>query len=409
MILADKLMDLRKKSGWSQEDLAEKLEVSRQSISKWESAQSMPDMNRILRMADLFGVTTDYLLKDEMEPERLPGERIAGPDPDVSLRQVSMEEAQDFLKYRTISARRISLGVMMCILSPILLFLFGGIREQWFAGAETPLLPSSLSGAAMLVLCISGLALIAFSMRQSDKGLRSIGGMIGGEVLLIAGLTVFILRLFTDGWRPSEAQAGGLGLLFLFLLIGGAVALFVTTGLRGSRFEALEEELIETEYGVEGMVRDRREKFRKTFHSQLTTGIVLCVLALIPLFVVLILFGEGDSEPWRQIPHIISLALLFALAAGGVLLIVHSSILWGGYQILLEAGDYNRMRKRFAKRNEALSIAYWSFASAVYFAWSFLSEDWNRTWIVWPIAGVCYPVVCEIAGALRKRGAANKE
>ena len=111
----------------------------------------------------------------------------------------------------------------------------------------------------------------------------------------------------------------------------------------------------------------------------------------------------------KKIGRIISLALLFALAAGGVLLIVHSSILWGGYQILLEAGDYNRMRKRFTKRNEALSIAYWCIASAVYFAWSFLSEDWNRTWIVWPIAGVCYPVVCEIADALRERGAANKE
>ena len=409
MIFADKLMDLRKKNGWSQEDLAEKLEVSRQSISKWESAQSMPDMNRILKMSELFGVTTDYLLKDEMEPERLPGERIAGPDPDVTLRQVSMEEAQDFLKFRTVSARRISLGVMMCILSPVLLFLFCGIQEQWYAGAEAPLLPTFLSGAAMLVLCISGLALIAFSMRQSDKGLRSIGGTIGGEVLLVAGLTVFILRLFAGGWHPSEAQAGGLGLLALFLLIGGAVALFVTTGLRGSRFEGLEKELIETEYGVEGMVKDRREKNRKTFHSQLTTGIVLCVLTVIPLFVVLILFGEGDLEPWRQIPHIISVALLFALAAGGVLLIVHSSILWGGYQILLEEGNYTRTRKRLAKRNEALTIAFWSLATAVYFAWSFLSGEWNRTWIVWPIAGVCYPVVCEIAGALRKRSTANIE
>ena len=61
MILADKIIDLRKKNGWSQEELAEQLGVSRQSVSKWESAQSVPDMNRILKLSELFGVSTDYL------------------------------------------------------------------------------------------------------------------------------------------------------------------------------------------------------------------------------------------------------------------------------------------------------------------------------------------------------------
>ena len=70
MIFADKLMALRKKSGWSQEELAEKLGVTRQSVSKWEGAQSVPDIDKILQLSRLFGVTTDYLLKDELgEPE----------------------------------------------------------------------------------------------------------------------------------------------------------------------------------------------------------------------------------------------------------------------------------------------------------------------------------------------------
>ena len=67
MIFADKLIDLRKKSGWSQEELAEKLNVSRQAVSKWEGAQSIPDMARIVQLSELFHVSTDYLLKDEME------------------------------------------------------------------------------------------------------------------------------------------------------------------------------------------------------------------------------------------------------------------------------------------------------------------------------------------------------
>lgn len=69
MILADKIIALRKKAGWSQEELAEQLGVTRQSVSKWEGAQSVPDMDKVVQMSRLFGVTTDFLLKDELSEE----------------------------------------------------------------------------------------------------------------------------------------------------------------------------------------------------------------------------------------------------------------------------------------------------------------------------------------------------
>lgn len=71
MILADKIIRLRKKNGWSQEELADKMNVSRQAVSKWESSQTIPDLDKILQLSTLFGVTTDYLLKDEIEDEEL--------------------------------------------------------------------------------------------------------------------------------------------------------------------------------------------------------------------------------------------------------------------------------------------------------------------------------------------------
>lgn len=70
MILADKIIEERKKNGWTQEDLAQKLGVSRQSVSKWESAGAIPDLKKIIQLAYLFGVSTDYLLKDEIEKEK---------------------------------------------------------------------------------------------------------------------------------------------------------------------------------------------------------------------------------------------------------------------------------------------------------------------------------------------------
>lgn len=335
MIFADKLIDLRKKNGWSQEELADRLEVSRQSVSKWESAQSVPDMNRILKLSELFGVTTDYLLKDELGPEALAAQTLPVPDTEFPVRQVSMEEASDFLEHRGLAARRIALGVLLCILSPVLLCLLGGAQEA-------------------------------------------------GRLAL------------------SQAQAVGIGLVALFLLVGGAVALFITTGLRGARFEYLEKEQIETAYGVDGMAKDRREKFRGSFNLQLTLGIILCVLSVIPVFLALILFGEGET-PAEAFPHVVSVCLLLVLAGVGVYMIVHGSIIWGGYQILLEDGDYSRAKKAENKRNEPLNVIYWCAVTAGYLAWSFLSGSWNRTWIVWPIAGVLFGLLLAVVRALRDK------
>ena len=128
MILADKIIDLRKKAGWSQEELADKLGVSRQSVSKWEGAQSIPDMNKILQLSELFGVSTDYLLKDSLEaPEPLAAPEDADSE---GATFVSMEEANAFLSYKVESAPRIALGVLLCILSPIALILLGGAQES---------------------------------------------------------------------------------------------------------------------------------------------------------------------------------------------------------------------------------------------------------------------------------------
>ena len=67
MKLADKIIKLRKKHGWSQEDLEEKLNVSRQAISRWENGTALPDAQNVLQISKLFGVTTDYLLNDDYE------------------------------------------------------------------------------------------------------------------------------------------------------------------------------------------------------------------------------------------------------------------------------------------------------------------------------------------------------
>ena len=330
MILADKIIDLRKKNGWSQEELAEQLGVSRQSISKWEGAQSVPDMNRILAMSRLFGVSTDYLLKDELEPDRAEPVLPEEPADESPLRRVEMEEANAYLSVRLMAAARIALGVALCILSPI--------------------------------------ALILFSVAQET-----------GRLAL------------------TENQATGVGLAVLFVFVCAALPLFLTSGIRLSKFEHLEKEPLDTAYGVDGMVRERKEQYAPAHTRSLVLGITLCVLSSVPIFIMMILDGREDDFSMA-----VAVCLLLGIVAAGVYLIVRTCIRQSGYQILLEENDYTKARKAENRRNEPIGAIYWALALTIYLAWSFITMAWQTTWIVWPIAGVFYGVLEAVLRIVRK-------
>ena len=124
MNLADKIIQLRKKKGWSQEELAEMINVTRQSVSKWESRASMPDLDKIVRLSEIFGVTVDYLLKDERETEETTG-TVA----ETSVRRVTLAEANEFLAWRERASIRIAAGVFLCILAVVPLLLLAAWAE----------------------------------------------------------------------------------------------------------------------------------------------------------------------------------------------------------------------------------------------------------------------------------------
>ena len=133
MILADKIIELRKKAGWSQEELAQQLGVSRQSVSKWEGAQSIPDIDKIVQMSRIFGVSTDFLLKDELAA----AEPVFVEDT-PSLRRVSMEEASAYLELRRAAAPRMALATFLCAVSPICLLLLSAMDTMnWISSSLT--------------------------------------------------------------------------------------------------------------------------------------------------------------------------------------------------------------------------------------------------------------------------------
>ena len=75
MTFGEKLQSLRQRSGMSQDALAERLNVSRQAVSRWERDETMPETDKVVALADLFGATTDYLLRPQTEQQPPPEDK----------------------------------------------------------------------------------------------------------------------------------------------------------------------------------------------------------------------------------------------------------------------------------------------------------------------------------------------
>ena len=318
MILADKIINERKKLNWSQEELAEKLDVSRQSVSKWEGAQSIPDISKILAMADLFGVSTDYLLKDEILPEETVSDPYIREDSEASgnLRKVSMEEANEFLDSRRKAAPKMAIASLLCVLSPVTL-------------------------------------------------------------IMLAGLSTL------ENLNLSENAAAGIGLAVLFLNIAVAVCIFIITSHGNNKFRYLYTENFETAYGVSGMVKERRDAYDNTTHTLNTVGVMICILSPLPL-IILSCLGAA--------PYVIVMmvCVLLTMVSSAVLFFVLAGVINGSFDVLLKEGDYTVKAKRSNKKLDNVTGIYWSVVTAGFLLYSFVTNDWARSWIVWPVAAVLF-------------------
>lgn len=306
MILADKIIEERKKNGWSQEELASKLGVSRQAVSKWESSGSIPDLQRILQMSELFGVTTDYLLKDEIEEEPL------NEYTETNTIKVSMEEAN---QYKSKGSRIVANATSLCVLSPVPLIVLGTMTEDH--------------------------TLVGFS------------------------------------------------LVFLLVLVAIAVYLFVNYGIRDASMQHLEKESFETEYGVSGMVRERRKQYEPAFTRNIAIGVVLCILSVIPAIMAGVMEADDSTSG-------MSVGILLIIVSIGVNILIRAGMIKSSYDTLLQEGEYTKEEKHLKKKTDDFSGAYWCFVVATYLGWSFWTNNWKMTWIIWPVAGVLYAAVLGI-------------
>lgn len=291
MILAEKIMTLRKKNGWSQEELAEQLNISRQSVSKWESGASIPDLERIIAMSKLFDVSTDYLLKDEVEDEASSVSVDVYQAPDS--RMVSVEEANDFMNLTAKTAVKMAIATTMCVFSPIPVILLAGLTEYGKLGISenmvggfgvTILLVLIAIAVAVFILC--GMRLEKYEYMEKERLTLQYGvqGIVEKkkedfsgkyQTCIVVGVTLCIL-----GVVPMLVAAGvgasDLVLVYctvaLLALIAIAVFLFVwSCSIQGS-FQKL---LQEGDYTIEKKEMVKRTSFFAAAYWCVATAVFL--------------------------------------------------------------------------------------------------------------------------------------
>ena len=218
MIFAEKVLALRRRNGWSQEELAEKAGVSRQSVSKWESAASIPDIGKILELSRIFGVSTDYLLKDDMEDVEFTRE-----DDAPGERRVSLAEANDFLRDKRAQARQIARGVFLCILSPAALIFLAGLTEP---NPYLVISDGAAAGAGMGVLFVLVAVAVAMFI-LSGMHMRRYAHLDGGSFDLEYGVEGMVRERAATYERPFALRmAAGVTLCILSalpLIVAGAL------------------------------------------------------------------------------------------------------------------------------------------------------------------------------------------
>lgn len=230
MKFCDKLQKMRKERNYSQEKLADILNISRQAVSKWESGIAYPETDKLIELSKLFNVSIDYMLNDEI------GETITAEENEKELNQAEVKAFEKVLKK---FARGISIGVALCILAGAVLMVFSAITN------------SSVMIIPTLVIAAIGVSILIFNgidfERQEETYERYVNSkineqekikfnnkfrnaiMIGVAICIISSIPIFLADHF-----DYKIQYG---IAATCVMIIPAIIIFIYYGILSSKYE----------------------------------------------------------------------------------------------------------------------------------------------------------------------------
>jgi len=279
-----------------------------------------------------------------------------GVDPEQSYPLLATSRADQFVEVMRRSARGIGGGVLLVLIAVAQLVLFGGL----IAARAESITTAEFAPVAGLDLVIS----------QSDGG----PGMI-------------------------------IPLLVFFALLIPAVGLIIYNALQLQGFDEIDKGTFRLDYGLSTRLRLEVEQRRGGDNRRIVTGVtlimtgVLCVLlSSLPA-----LFAPSEGVDTA----LFGVAILLILVGIAARIFILFGMERSAYDKLLKTGDYAPEKRRNDQLVEAVSAFYWPCTVALYLLWSFTTGAWDKTWIIWPVAGVLFGALAallQLAGRGRSRG-----
>lgn len=344
-MIGNRIAELRRQNGMSQEELADRLGISRQSVSKWESGQSQPEIEKLLQLSEVFHVSTDYLLKDDTMPEVIdvtPVHEEAKESEEAEAETIYKDPMDDWKETvrKTFRTEKNDEGYYI-------------LRAEETEG---------------------------FLQAREEKG-KLISRGVADCILSV--VPVILTGTMADTFFITEDMIVPLGVGVMFAMIALGVTRFMKAGSVGKQYEFLNDTPFLPEYAIEDKIIAESQHLKESGRKDITTAVVLFIVSLIPVIV----FGafSGDSSFVAGL----GVAGMFLLVAEGVRRCIIGAFHIGTSKRLMQEEEF----KVSTKRNLDFKGLYWTLITAAYFIYSGVTRRWSSSWIIWVLAGIAYPFI----------------
>ena len=211
---------------------------------------------------------------------------------------------------------------------------------------------------------------------------------LGVFICIIAvGLLILLEVILTTAFpNLTSFQINIIAMLMFIMMIFSAVGLFMHAGSHLSKKSKIFLNPFELSHEAEHYIDHKFHEYLKTYHHGLLFGILMIMSSIIP-FVLSLLIG----------PIAVYMVFLgFVMIGMGVFILIKVGMIHGGYSQLLKIGDYQPTKKVHDRFTNMVAFILFPLTAIVYFSWSFLSDAWTISWILWPIIGICFGIFASI-------------
>lgn len=363
MKLAEKIFNERKKLGMSQEQFAESMEVSRQAVSKWESGQSMPDLDKLILMSRIFNVSTDYLLKEEQEG--------------FYEETVSYNEAVSYNESTAYSESNTDNNAFYMEKSSTI----GRVSKEKSAFEKEMENARELNKDEV--------------EEYRDTYNWSMKRIARGVFLVVFGVGVSsLLDILTNIEVVPEAITDGAMAVSILLFVLIAVRYFILSGMRLEKYEYLQKEKFILPEGIKNQLEAEDRDYQNTFIHKISLGVGLIIFGVIAC---IICDSIGEAMNITILEDDIGGAILLIAVATGVYNLIITSMTKEFYNILLQREDYTVKNKKkneeYEKTIGLVAGVFWTLVAAAYLGYSLITNDWGKSWVIFPVAGCIFGAI----------------